>query len=340
MELLKTLSELPGAAGREDRVRDFIASQVSEHADEVRVDALGNLICLKRGKSKNPKKVMIACHMDEIAFYVRHIDENGFLRVQPLGGFDARNLFSRRVRIQLRKGDDIFGNMNPAGRPVHIATAEERAKIPPITEFFVDLGLPVEKVKKLVRVGDPVTLVQECIEMGDHVTGKCMDNRVACWIGVRVLEGLKKAKDDVYVVFTVQEEIGVRGATTASYEIAPDVGIAVDTTLAVDTPGVSEHEWITRLGYGTAIKIMDSYSVSDNALVETFIGLAEKHKIKHQMEILPLGGTDAGALQRARSGAKVITLSVPTRYIHTVTETVHKEDMKATVDLMLKYLES
>lgn len=340
MELLKTLSELPGAPGREERVRDFIASQIAKHADEVRVDALGNLICLKRGKSKTPKKVMLACHMDEIAFYVRHIDENGFLRVQPLGGFDARNLFSRRVRIQPRKGEDIFGNMNPAGRPVHIATAEERTKIPPITEFFVDLGLPVDKVKELVRVGDPVTLVQECIEMGDYVTGKCMDNRVACWIGVRVLERLKKQKDDVYVVFTVQEEIGVRGATTASYDIAPDVGIAIDTTLAVDTPGVTEHEWITRLGHGTAIKIMDSYSVSDNALVETFIALAEKHKIKHQMEILPLGGTDAGALQRARSGAKVITLSVPTRYIHTVTETVHKEDLNATVDLLIKYLES
>ena len=340
MELLKTLSELPGAPGREERVRDFIQSQVKKHADEIRVDALGNLICVKRGKSKKPRKIMVACHMDEIAFYVRHIDENGFLRVQPLGGFDTRNLFARRVRIQPRKGDDIFGNLNPGGRPVHIATPEERSKIPTAGEFFVDTGLPVEKVREIVKVGDPVTLVQECIELGDHITGKCMDNRVACWVGVKLLQNLKKAKDDVYVVFTVQEEIGVRGAITASYEIAPDIGVAIDTTLAVDTPGVSEHEWITKLGGGTAIKIMDAYSVSDNALVDEFIAVAEKHNIPHQMEILPMGGTDAGALQRARSGARVLTLSVPTRYIHTVTETVHKSDLQATVDLLQKFLES
>lgn len=340
MDLLKTLSELPGAPGREERVRDFITAQVEKHADEVRVDAMGNLICLKKGKGKKPRKVMIACHMDEIAFYVRHIDDNGFIRVQPLGGFDTRNLFARRVRIQPRKGEDIFGSLNPAGRPIHIATPEERNKIPTASEFFVDTGLPVETVKERIRVGDPVTLVQEFMEMGDLAVGKCLDNRVACWVGVRVLEKLKKSKDDVYVVFTVQEEIGVRGAITSSYDIAPDVGIAVDTTLAVDTPGVGDHEVITRLGKGTAIKILDGYSVSDNALVEEFIGLAEKHKITHQMEILPMGGTDAGALQRARSGAKVVTLSVPTRYIHTVTETVHKGDLQATVDLLLKYLES
>ncbi|MEZ4458552.1 MAG: M42 family metallopeptidase [bacterium] len=340
MELPKTLSELPGAPGREERVRDFIHTQVKKHADEIRVDALGNLICIKRGKSKKPRKVMVACHMDEIAFYVRHIDENGFLRVQPLGGFDTRNLFARRVRIQPRKGDDIFGNLNPGGRPIHIATPEERSKIPTAGEFFVDTGLPVEKVREIVKVGDPVTLVQECIELGDHVTGKCMDNRVACWVGVKLLQNLKKAKDDVYVVFTVQEEIGVRGAITSSYDIAPDIGVAIDTTLAVDTPGVSEHEWITKLGGGTAIKIMDGYSVSDNALVDEFIAVAEKHSIPHQMEILPMGGTDAGALQRARSGARVVTLSVPTRYIHTVTETVHKSDLQATVDLLQKFLES
>lgn len=340
MELLKTLSELPGAPGREERVRDYISGQVQEHADDVRVDALGNLICLKRGVGKHPRKVMIACHMDEIAFYVRHIDENGFLRVQPLGGFDTRNLFARRVRIQPRKGDDIFGNLNPAGRPVHIATPEERTKIPTATEFFVDTGLPIETLKELIKVGDPVTLVQECIELGDHVTGKCLDNRVACWVGIRLLQKLTRAKDDVYVVFTVQEEIGVRGAMTASYDIAPDVGIAIDTTLAVDIPGVTEHEWITKLGGGTAIKVMDSYSVSDNELVNAFIAVAEKHEIPHQLEILPMGGTDAGALQRARSGAKVITLSVPTRYIHTVTETVHKTDLNATVDLLHTYLEN
>ena len=339
MELLKILSEMAGAPGREERVREYIQTQVKDHADEINVDAMGNLICLKKGSSPDAKRVMIACHMDEIAFYVRSIDDKGFIRLQHLGGFDTRNLFARRVRIQPRKGEDIFGNMNPGGRPVHIATPEERKKIPEVHEFFVDTGLPADEVKKRIRPGDPVTLVQDFMQMGDLATGKCMDNRVACWIGIRVLEQLKNPTDDVYVVFTVQEEIGVRGAVTSSYEVDPHIGIAIDVTLAVDLPGVGEEEQITKLGEGAAIKIMDSYSVSDKDLVDAFIEVAEKHEIPHQFEILPMGGTDAGALQRARSGAKVLTLSVPTRYIHTVTETIHQKDLHATVQLLIKYLE-
>lgn len=340
MKLLKTLSELPGAPGREERVREFIRGEVEAHCDEVRVDAMGNLICLKRGAASAPKRVMVACHMDEIAFIVRSVDDRGFIRVQQLGGFDTRNLFARRVRVQPRKGDDLFGNMNPGGRPIHVATPEERKKIPQIREFFVDTGLPVDEVKARVRPGDPVTLVQEFIEIGDLATGKCLDNRVACWLGIRALQQVGDHPDDLYVVFTVQEEIGVRGAITSSYDIDPDVGVAIDVTLAVDIPSVSDEDQITKLGEGAAIKIMDSYSVSDKALVDTFIELAEAHEIPHQFEVLPLGGTDAGALQRARSGARVITLSVPTRYIHTVTETIHKQDLHATLRLLLAYLEA
>lgn len=340
MDLLKVLSELPGAPGREERVRDFIIENVEDHCDEMRVDTMGNLICIKRGSAADPKRIMLACHMDEIAFYVRNIDDKGFIRVQQLGGFDTRNLFARRVRIQTRAGDEIFGVMNPSGRPIHVATDEEKTKIPKVSEFFVDTGLGVDEVKERIRPGDPVTLVQDFIEMGELVTGKCLDNRVACWVGVRVLEQLKKPKDDVYVVFTVQEEIGIRGATTSSYDIDPDIGIAVDTTLAVDIPNVGDEEHITRLGDGTAIKIMDSYAVSDRGLVDTFVELAEANDIPHQYEVLPLGGTDAAALQRARSGSRAITLSVPTRYIHTVTETVHRGDLNATRDLLLKYLEA
>ncbi|QDG50886.1 M42 family metallopeptidase [Persicimonas caeni] len=344
MDLLKTLSELPGAPGREEKVRDFIKSKVDGLADEVRVDAMGNLICRVKpsgdGEGTDAQKVMLACHMDEIAFYVRKIDDDGFIRLQHLGGFDNRNLFARRVRIQTRDGEEIIGNLNPGGKPIHISDAEERKKIPKMHEFFVDTGLSKEELEGRVRPGDPVTLVAEFIEMGNLASGKCLDNRVACWVGIRVLEQLADAKTDydVYVVFTVQEEIGIRGATTSSYEIDPDIGIAIDTTLAVDTPGVPDEHEITNLGDGVAIKIMDSYTVSHKELVDEFIELAEANEINHQYEILPLGGTDAAALQRARSGSKAITLSVPTRYIHTITETIHKDDLKATVELLTAYL--
>jgi endoglucanase len=342
MDLLKTLSELPGAPGREENVRDFIHSKVKDLADEIRTDPLGNLIC--RVKPSNgaddAEKVMLACHMDEIAFYVRKIGDDGFIRLQQLGGFDNRNLFARRVRIQTRDGDEIVGNLNPGGKPIHISDAEERKKIPKMHEFFVDTGLSKEELEGRVRPGDPVTLIQNFIEMGDLASGKCLDNRVACWVGIRALEALAEADTDfdVHVVFTVQEEIGIRGATTSAYEIDPDIGIAIDTTLAVDTPGVPDEHEITNLGEGVAIKILDSYTVSHKDLVDEFVELAETRGINHQYEILPMGGTDAAALQRARSGSKAITLSIPTRYIHTVTETIHKGDLQATVDLLTAYL--
>ncbi|MGM0558602.1 MAG: M42 family metallopeptidase [Myxococcota bacterium] len=341
MKLLKTLSELPGAPGREEKVREYIREQVEPHADEVRVDALGNLICRKKPASGSGEKVMLACHMDEIAFYVRNIDEDGFIRLQQLGGFDVRNLFARRVRIETRGGEEILGNLNSSGRPIHIADEEDRKKIPKIHELFVDTGLSGDEVREKIRPGDPVTLIQDFVEMGELASGKCLDNRVACWLGIRTLEELsgKDIDVDLHVVFTVQEEIGVRGAITSSYDIDPDIGIAIDTTLAVDTPGVPDEEQITHLGKGVAIKIMDSYSVSNKELVDEFIELAEGQEIPHQFEILPLGGTDAGALQRARSGSRAITLSIPTRYIHTVTETIHRRDLEAGLHLLVAYLQ-
>ena len=343
MELLKKLSEMPGAPGREEKVREFIEERVGEYADEIHTDTMGNLHCRKlpAGDPEEAERVMVACHMDEIAFYVRHIDDNGFIRVKNVGSFDTRNLFARRVRIQTRDGDEIIGNLNPGGKPVHLSSKKERNKIPKVDEFFIDTGMDPEELSERVRPGDPVTLVQDFIEMGDLVSGKCLDNRVACWVGIRLLEALGDADDlnyDLHVVFTVQEEVGLRGARTSAYEVDPDIGIAVDVTLAVDTPGVSDRDQVTALGEGTAIKVLDSSTVSHKGLVDAFIHLAEDQEIPHQYEVLPRGGTDAGSLQRARAGSKAITLSVPTRYIHTVTETLHPRDMRATVDLLEAFL--
>lgn len=340
MKLLKTLSEMSGAPGREEHVRSFIETRVAKYCDEINTDVMGNLICVKKSKNPKAKKVMIACHMDEIAFYVRSIDAKGFLRIQQLGGFDTRNLFARRVKIETRDGRMFYGNLNPTTKPIHVANAEERKKIPTISEFAIDVGMSGEEAKKDFRPGDPVTLVQDFIEMGDLASGKSMDNRVACWLGVNVLERVKDPKDDLYVVFTVQEEIGIRGAVTSAYKIEPDIGIGLDVTLAVDLPGSQESDQITMLGDGVAIKIMDSSMISDKGLVDAFIETAEKNKIPYQFEILPLGGTDGAAMQRAKSGARSITLSVPCRNVHTITETIHKGDLEATIDLLQKFLEA
>lgn len=340
MDILKQLSEMPGAPGREELVREFIIEQVKDHVDEMHVDAMGNLLCRKKKVGDDVQRVMLACHMDEIGFIVRHIDDKGFVRIQHLGGFDTRNLFARRVRIQTRDGGILIGNLNPGGRPVHVATPEERNKIPKTSEFFIDLGMTKEQVKEKVRVGDPVTLIQEFTEIGENlVSGKNMDNRVACWLGIRVLQQVTDPNCDLHVVFTVQEEIGVRGATTSAYQVKPDISIALDVTLAVDTPGAGPEDYITQLGEGCAIKIMDAGTVSHKELVDTFIDLAEENDIKYQLEVLPFGATDNAAQQRARAGSKAIALSVPTRYVHTVTETIHKDDLYATLDLLKKYLQ-
>lgn len=359
-ELLRRLTETPGIPGREERVRDLVLAETKGLWDDTRVDNMGSLICFKRatrrrkGKARgardgDPTRVMLACHMDEIGFYVRYIDENGYLRLQNAGGFDTRNLFARRVLIQGKR--DLIGVLNPGGKPVHIATPEDRKKVPEMNEFYVDLFRSRKQVERLVEIGDPVSLIQHTEMIGDAITGKAMDNRIALWVAINAIRqatpgrasGRRAAKApgspyEIYFVACVQEEVGLRGAGAAAFGVDPDIGIAVDTTLCCDTPGTSKDDAVTEFGKGVGIKVMDSASISHRGLFDEFISIARKKRIPHQREVLPRGGTDAGALQRARAGTKALTLSVPTRYIHTITEAIHKKDAKAAVDLLAAWL--
>jgi endoglucanase len=342
MKFLKQLTETAGVPGREERVRELIKRHTAGWWDDLREDAMGNIIgfvkAAVRKRGQREKGVILACHIDQIGFYVRAIDDAGFLRIQPVGGFDARNLFARRVKV-LAAGGDMTGILNPATKPIHILPVEERKKIPELSEFMVDLCLPAEEVKAKVKIGDPIVIEQTTVEIGNMVTGQAMDNRIAPWVALNAIAKSKgKNSYDIWFVGSAQEEVGVRGAQVAAQSINAEVGIAIDTTLAVDTPGASKEEAITRLGDGVAIKVMDSYSISNRSLVDEFMALAQKKKIKHQMEILPLGGTDAGALQRFGPPRRAITLSVPTRYVHTIVETVHKDDLKASVELLAAWL--
>jgi len=345
LPLLKSLSEAAGVPGREEKVRAILEREMKGLFDQVETDPLGNLIATKKpsGKGKNggkPKRVLLACHIDEIGFYVRHVDDKGFVRIQNVGGFDTRNLLARRVKIQTSGGDEIFGLLNPSGRPTHIAKDEDKKKVPEIVDFYVDLCLPAEQVKKKVRIGDPVTLVQEFSEVGDCVSGKCLDNRVAAFVAIEAMRKAKNSKYEVILAATVQEEVGCRGAGVACYTAEPDIAIAIDTTLAVDTPDVPEHERVTKQGDGVALTILDSLTISDRSLIDEFDAVAKKREIPCQLSVLPRGGTDAGPMQRSRGGFKTMTLSIPTRYIHTVTECIHKRDLQASIDLLAAWLES
>ena len=337
MELLKRLSETPGIPGREEKIRALIKAELEKLADEVSVDSIGNVIALKKGKTGS-KKVMVSGHMDEIGFIVSQIDDKGFLRFNPVGGFDPRTLVAQRVVVHGR--EDLKGVLMPGVKPIHIMSPEEAKAGLKVSDFFIDLGRTKEEVEKLVRLGDPITLDREFIEIGANVSGKAMDDRAGVWVMIEALRQIGDHEVDIFAVASVQEEVGLRGATTGAYGIRPDIGVALDVTLAVDGPGGSKQFQVSALGEGAAIKIMDGASISNYKLVDFMRALAEEHDIKHQMEILPRGGTDAGAMERSHTGCPVITLSVPTRYVHSNVETLNKEDIYNTAKLLAKFLES
>jgi tetrahedral aminopeptidase len=335
--LLRQICEIAGAPGFEKRIRDLIIELVTPHVDEVKVDNLGNVIAIKKSrKSPDTKRIMVAAHMDEIGFIVNHIDDNGFVRFHTLGGFDPKTLTAQRVIVHGKK--DLVGVMG--SKPIHVMSVEEKAKLPKTTDFFIDLGMKKDEVEKVVTIGDPITRDRQLIEMGECVNCKSIDNRVAVFILIEALKQLDNPAFDVYATFTVQEEVGVRGANVAAHSINPDFGIALDTTIAFDVPGALAHEKITELGKGTAIKIMDAMTICDYRMVAFMKQIAEKNKIKWQPEILTAGGTDTSGVQRmGKQGAIAGAISIPTRHLHQVIEMANKEDILGSILLLKSCLE-
>jgi len=330
--LLSKICELPGAPGFEDRIRNYVIEQVKELVDEVQIDSMGNVLATKKGTGD--KKVMVAAHMDEIAFITKFIDEEGFIRFHTLGGFDPKTLTAQRVIVHGK--EDIIGVMGC--KPIHVMSAEEKKKMPQISDYFIDTGLSLERVKELVEIGSPITRERSLIEMGECVNSKSIDNRVSVYI---LIEALKELKDkeipyDLVAAFTVQEEVGLRGAIASSSGVNPDFGIALDTTIAFDLPGAKPEEKITCLGDGAAIKILDGATICDHRMVRFLKGIAHKNKIKWQPEILPAGGTDTAGLQRSSQGGSIAgAISIPTRNLHQVIEMAHKEDIRHCIDLLV-----
>lgn len=338
VELLKKTCEIAGAPGFEERIRNMVIREVEPLVDSLEVDNLGSVITVKKG-SNNPdgKKVMVAAHMDEIGFIVTHIDDNGFIRFHTLGGFDPKTLTAQRVIVHGKK--DLVGVMG--SKPIHVMSQEERNKNPKISDYFIDLGMKGDDVKELVRIGDPITRERELIEMGSCVNCKSIDNRVSVFILIEALRRLEKVPYDVYGVFTVQEEVGLRGANVAAHRINPDFGIGLDTTIAFDVPGAQAHERVTTLGEGAAIKVMDASAICDYRMVDFMKRTADHHHIKWQLEVLTAGGTDTAGVQRmGKQGAIAGAISIPTRHLHQVIEMADKNDIESCIQLLKACLES
>ena len=332
-DLLARLSDATGVSGYEMGVRSVVYEAFSKYADDIRLDKMGSVIALKRGSGPEPRRsIMLAAHLDEIGLIVSQVKE-GFIQFETVGGFDPRVLIGQLVLVQGRR--TLPGVI--ASRPPHVLSADDQDKVIPINELFIDVGLRPEEMQDLVQVGDLIVLDQHFVRLkGDYASGKAFDDRAGVASLVVCLEQLSNLRHewDVYAVATVQEEVGLKGAMTSSYGLAPDLSIAVDVGFGQQF-GVSESETIP-MGKGPAIAIGPNVHPGMAAkLIET----AKQNEIPYVTEPIPgRSGTDAWAIQVAREGIPTCLLSIPIRYMHTVVETVNLKDVSRTGRLMAAFI--
>lgn len=340
LTMLKELTDAKGIPGNEREVREVMKKYIEPFADEISTDGLGSLIAKKVGKDGGPK-IMVAGHLDEVGFMITQIDEKGFLRFQPVGGWWGQVMLAQRVTIVTKKGDvtGIIGS-----KPPHILTAEARKKPVEIKDMFIDIGASSrEEVQEWgVRPGDMVVPYFEFTVMNNEkmLLAKAWDNRIGCAIAIDVLKQLQGVDHPnvVYGVGAVQEEVGLRGAKTATYKIQPDIGFAVDVGIAGDTPGISEKEAMSKMGKGPQVVIYDASLVAHKGLRDLVTDTADELNIPYQFESIPGGGTDAGSIHLTHNGVPALAITIATRYIHSHAAMLHRDDFENAVKLIVEVI--
>ncbi|HIT52694.1 MAG TPA: M42 family metallopeptidase [Candidatus Fimivicinus intestinavium] len=325
---LKTLCALPGASGREDAVRAFLIERIKSHA-EYEVDALGNLLVHKKGAERAKRRVMLAAHMDEVALIVTYITEEGYLRFAPVGGIDPSVLFGRGVLVGTKQAPGVIGSL-----PVHLLEKEALKKMPDTDQLYIDIGAASsEEAQEVVHLGDIAYFDSAFVPFGERrIKAKALDDRAGCAILLEMIES--DLPYDLEFAFTVQEEVGLRGAGAAAYQLAPDYAIVVETTTAADLAGVQPHKRVCALGRGAVVSFMDKSTLYDRRLYDFAFSLAERKNIRCQTKTLVAGGNDAGAIHKSRGGVKTITVSVPCRYLHSPCCVIEEGDLYDTADLV------
>lgn len=332
--LLKKLSESPGVSSDEKEVRDLIKENLANNADEYWTDSMGNLIAVK-GKEKKGPRVMLSAHMDEIGLMISKITDSGLLKFKPVGGIDQRVLVSKQVIVGSKKIPGVIG-----AKAIHLQKEDERDNPIPIEEMYIDIGTnSKEESEKIIEPGDFVVFNTKFSYLGtNHAKGKAFDDRVGCAV---ILELFKNQYEfPLYGVFAVQEEVGLRGAATAAYEINPDLAINIEGTSASDVPGTKEHGYSTTVGKGPAITLMDQSVISSKKIIQGLIKTAEKKNICYQFRRTNTGGTDAGMINLVKEGIPAVTVSLPCRYIHSPISIISLEDYKNMNYLLRAYLEN
>lgn len=324
-QLVKQLVEAYGPAGDETEIRNLIKDKIKPAADEVKVDTMGNLIAFKEGSSSQ-RTVMAAAHMDEIGLIATHIDEDGFIRFSNVGGVSPYNLLGERVVFN----GETVGVIDKEGKLDKISKLKHN-------KMYIDLGTTSrEETKEKVTIGDTAVYARRFNDLGERVTAKALDDRAGCALLIKTLQDLETPAYDTYFVFTVQEEVGLRGAKVSAYGIEPDIGIAVDATLTGDMPEAKR--MAVSLGEGPAIKVKDKSVLANKKLKDLMVKTAEDNQIPYQLEVLTQGGTDAGSIQLTREGVIAGAISIPTRYVHSPSELVDINDLQAGQKLISNLL--
>lgn len=339
LKMLKDLTDADAIAGNEREARNVMQRYLEPLTDEITYDKLGSIIGLKKGVEEGPR-IMVSGHLDEVGFMVSKITEEGFIKFQTIGGWWSQVLLSQQVTITTRNGKKVHGVIGSV--PPHVLSPEERKKPFEIKNMFIDIGAPSkEKVEELgIRPGDMITPYIEFRTMADekYLLAKAWDNRIGCAIAIEVLRQLQNEQHPnwVYATGNVQEEIGLRGARTAAYKIKPDIGIATDVGVAGDTPGVKDND--SKLGNGPQIFLYDASMVGHKGLRDFVIDVAEELDIPYQLEVLTGGGTDGGMMHLSHEGAPTIAICVPSRYIHSHTSMIHRDDFENAVKLIVEVI--
>ena len=322
-DLLKDLVGIYGPASNEGIVREYISKEIKDFVDEIEVDALGNLIARKKG---NGKKVMISAHMDQIGLMVIDIDEKGFLRFTNVGGISPFISISQQVVFE-----------NGTRGVIYQEPVDDISKLK-LENMYIDIGaFSKEEAEKKVSIGDICIYKSEYGDNENVVFTRYLDDRVGCFIAIEAIKSIKNPINDLYFVFSVQEEVGLRGAKTAAYRVNPDVGIALDVTSNGDTPKAKR--FAIELNKGAAIKVKDNSIISHPKIRELLVKLAKENKIPYQMEVLEFGGTDSGAIHVNKEGVPSGVISIPTRYVHSTIEMASKEDIINCTKLLMCFLE-
>ena len=322
-ELIKKLTEAWGPSGYEHQVRALIKEEVSDLADEIHVDGMGNLIC-RVGEKGQGKKLMIAAHMDEIGVMATYAEpESKYLRFSNIGGLLYMSMHGNRVKFE----DGTIGVIS-----VHDSFGKGRSSASSTDDFYIDVQ--DETGEMTVEAGSPAGFWRETQQRGNRVIAKSLDDRIGCVVAIEAMRKMKEigTPNELYFAFTTQEEVGLRGAKTAAYGIDPDVGIALDVTATGDE--IKGRKMAVKLGGGAAIKVIDTSLIVPKPIVDWMVNRAEADNLDYQLELLTGGGTDAGAIQSTHSGVPSGCISIPTRFLHTTSETVDLSDVQACIDLL------